>query len=254
MISRKKQEQPEATIKINPNGVRASYVGSASLSPSVSVSGNNVSVTGTQDVLLSGIKVEPSDPSLGWTLSTTGLEGGQWRVSPKSGSGVTSLSVEIPANHFFEGGCITAKYNNLEVSSNQVCFSMNDGGSGCTKSQCSIKYGYRMQDTNVNQNPGAHYLDVAWELDCSGTCEFTSDASVSYTTYSQSGNTAYSNSFTVPMKGLSGDELNGTSDSFILQYTTYGDTSTHYIIMRVMDGGNNITSAECMQDWMCKPY
>ena len=152
------------------------------------------------------------------------------------------------------GGTVSYDLQDEVSNSTKTLSGCEETQPSCSASQCSIKYGYRMQDTNVNQNPGAHYLDVAWELDCSGTCEFTSDASVSYTTYSQSGNTAYSNSFTVPMKGLSGDELNGTSDSFILQYTTYGDTSTHYIIMRVMDGGNNITSAECMQDWMCKPY
>ena len=111
-------------IEIKSSGLSASYGGTntTGTTPSVSGSGDSITVSAAQDVTISGFSVVPSNKTKGWSLS--GGDMGAWSVSVTSGTGEKSFSVTIGVAHF-TSGCLTAKYTDNSATSNSVCINLN---------------------------------------------------------------------------------------------------------------------------------
>ena len=118
-------------IEIKIGTLSAKYGGSntTNTTPSVSVSGNTVTVTTWQDVTISGFTVVPSNKGKQWKLKETDVGAGGYGANPTGGTGDKAFSVTISQYAFDENEehCLYAEYTDGSAKSNTVCFTKKEG-------------------------------------------------------------------------------------------------------------------------------
>ncbi|MBR5555771.1 hypothetical protein IKU74_07160 [bacterium] len=116
------------TIELKVGSLSAKYGGGdvTGTTPTVSASGNTVTVTAAQDVTISGFSVVPSNYTKAWQIIA---EGDTMFPSPSSGTGTKAVSVEVSKYHT-TGGCFYARYTDGSATSSKVCITKSDSGSG----------------------------------------------------------------------------------------------------------------------------
>ena len=166
-------------IEIKVGSLSATYGGynPTGTTPSVSYSNGTVTVKTAQDVTISGLSVVPSNSSKPWKIKKTGSE--ESVVTPSSGSGTKSFTVELAKNHF-TGGCVYAEYNDKSAHSNNVCFSIEGNG---VEGSCDPSNKYNIKVTEKQDSTVDKYFEAIGDPNSSivgGGPWYSSNPNLSY--------------------------------------------------------------------------
>lgn len=226
-------------IEIKVGSLSATYGGynPTGTTPSVSYSNGTVTVKTAQDVTISGLSVVPSNSSKPWKIKKTGSE--ESVVTPSSGSGTKSFTVELAKNHF-TGGCVYAEYNDKSAHSNNVCFSIEGNG---VEGSCDPSNKYNIKVTEKQDSTVDKYFEAIGDPNSSivgGGPWYTSNPYLSYQGEGTvNGGTKLELTFNKPSPG---GTVNGvTYEAYVKKVTVNGKSQNTGSYSVVVCENQNIT-------------